>query len=188
MSDDIEQTPLRRAGTTRRFQPVREEAREQNREASRAPEGERLYRRRTKTTDPIGVDPSIIPDGFAYEWKTESVVGKPAISHMNELKENHWAPVPAERHPHMVANPDTERTIRRDGLVLMERPLYLSEEAAAEEYDIAMGEVQKKEQQVGRPSTPAGTMTRDHPSVRRASYLIKEKEPIRRGALRAESE
>lgn len=186
---DLQGTPLRRAGSpTRRHQaPVRAQAREEARDPAREPEGERLYRRRSRTADALHIDPNIIPDGFSYEWKSESIAGKPMASHMNELRENHWAPVPAERHPQLAATGEG-KYIRRDGLVLMERPAYLTDEAVAEDYEIAQGEVMKKEEQVGRPSTPAGTMTRDHPSVRRSSYLVKEREPIRRGALRAESE
>ena len=124
--------------------------------------GERLTRRR-RTSDPLHFDPRIVPPGFSYEWKCDDVMGQPNTTHMIELRENHWKVVPASRHPELAYHGATE--IRRPGLVLMERPKYLTEEAQMEELNEALRPVQQMEQIMY--GTKPGEMTRDHPSVRK---------------------
>lgn len=133
--------------------------------ALRAPaptSGQRLTRRR-RTADPFHIDPSIIPKGWSYEWKRASVHGQPDNEHMINLRENHWTPVPAERHPSLAAAGDS--TIRRQGSMLMERPKYLTDEAQMEDMQAAMAPVQKMEEVMF--GTPANQLPRDHPSVRK---------------------
>ena len=125
-------------------------------------DGKRLKRRR-RVDDKLYINPAIIPEGISYEWKRESVYGKADTDHINNLRDNHWAPVPGDRHPGLV--------LAKDGLRLYERPKYLTDEAKQEDYEIAMGEMKTKERQL--LSTPPGTMTRDHPSVRNNSYIKK---------------
>jgi hypothetical protein len=59
--------------------------------------------------------------------------------------------------------------IEKEGMVLMERPQYLTDEARQEDYDYAMGEVQGVTAQMHH--TPADTFTRDHPSVHRIAKV-----------------
>lgn len=169
--------PIRRAGrpgSARLRAPVREPVREAPRDAS--PQGKRLVRKR-RIDDPFHFNPRIIPDGVSYEWKRMSVYGQQDPEHQVNLRENHWRPVPASRHPELMPDGyDKQGAITRKGMVLMERPAYLTQEARQEDYEIARAEVSRKEQQLG--STPAGTMTRQHPSVERQMMLRKEHAPL----------
>lgn len=134
--------------------------------------GERLTRRR-RTTDPFYIDPRLIKPGWSYEWKRESVHGQPSTEHMINMRENHWKPVPADRHPQLAAAGET--VIRRGGTVLMERPKYLTEEAQMEDIQAALNPVQQLEEVMF--GTKQGEMTRDHPSVRRIAAVNRQYAP-----------
>jgi len=169
--------PIRRAGrpgSARLRAPVREPVREATRDES--VQAKRLVRKR-RIDDPFHFNPRIIPDGVSYEWKRMSVYGQQDPEHQVNLRENHWRPVPASRHPELMPDGyDKAGAIVRKGMVLMERPSYLTQEARQEDYEIARAEVSRKEQQLG--ATPAGTMTRQHPSVERQMMLRKEHVPL----------
>lgn len=131
--------------------------------AVRAPEGERLQRRRTRTENPFDIQPNMVPEGMTYEWKRKYIFNKPDVQHMVAMQDNHWQPVPASRHPYMMPADQQSGCIERDGLVLMERPAYLTAEARQEDYDEARLAVQIKEQQLS--NTPSGHLTRKHGSA-----------------------
>lgn len=135
--------------------------------------GPRLYRRRPDSS-PFNLDRRIIPEGYDYEWKCESIYGRPERVHMNELRENHWVPVPAARHPDM-AEPGDSCIRLPSGEILMERPKYLSEEAHIEQIMEGLAPLQKQEEVLF--GTRPGEMTRNHPSVRRSSYITEQKSP-----------
>lgn len=128
--------------------------------------GQRLTRRR-RTANPLDFDQRIIPAGMSYEWKRESLLGKPDGEHQIALRENHWRPVPAARHPELAQQ--GEEVIRRRDTVLMERPKYLTEEAQMEDLSEAMAPVQAMDEIMY--GTKPGEMTRNHPSVRNASKV-----------------
>lgn len=111
-------------------------------------------------TDEFYVPPDYIPDGWTYEWKAYSVMNEIQSSHIRELERKGWSFVPASRHPDMVAIGDTGNMVLRKGLVLMERPSEIVEEARAIERRRASDQVRAKEAQLA--GTPEGTMTRDH--------------------------
>jgi hypothetical protein len=124
--------------------------------------GEPRLTRKRRTLDPFFVDKRLWPPGMSYEWKAESIYGQPNGTHMIEMRENHWTPVPASRHPELAAAGDT--VIRRGGTILCERPSYLTDEAKFEDIQEAMRPLQAKEELLF--GTPAGQLTRDHSSVR----------------------
>jgi hypothetical protein len=134
--------------------------------------GERLTRRR-RTVDPLYFDQRIVPAGFSYEWKCDDVMGQPNTAHMIGVRENHWVPVPAARHPELAYQGDTQ--IRRPGLVLMQRPKYLTDEAQMEDLGEALKPVQQMDQLMY--GTKPGELTRDHPSVRQASKVRQQWSP-----------
>lgn len=149
---------------------VERTARPNARQASARPpaptSGERLTRRR-RTADPFAFDQRLVPAGISYEWKRESVHGKPDAEHQINLRENHWKPVPASRHPELAFEGDS--VIRRGGTILMERPKYLTEEAQMEDLQGALDPVQQMEETMY--GTKPGEFTRDHPSVRKVSKV-----------------
>lgn len=143
------------------------------REAVVPTNGQRLHRRR-RMNNPLDFPKEIVPPGVSYELKADNVYGRPLNDHQRELRENHWTPVPASRHPELAIGGAS--TIRRGSdMVLMERPKYLTEEARLEEMHIALGAVQGLEEHIY--GAPPGTMTRDHPSVRKSSKIQRDYAP-----------
>ncbi len=178
MSDDIVTSSAERlarpanARTQQRPQPSQREAEAAGGEDA---SGERLVRRRSRVDDKFYIAPGKIPTGWSYEWKRDKVYGMVDVDHQVNLRENHWRPVPASRHPEMMPLGDNG-PITKDGMVLMERPSYLTEDARQEDYDWAMDQVRGKEAQLR--NTPSGQFTRDHPSVDRIARVKRSYGPI----------
>lgn len=103
------------------------------------------------------------PDGWTYEWKRKSVMGQEDPAHMTDLYRKGWEPVPASRHPEMMPSGSTFESIERKGMVLMERPTELVDEARKIGHRRALNQVRSKEQQLA--GTPEGTLSRDDPRV-----------------------
>jgi len=103
------------------------------------------------------------PDGWTYEWKRKSVMGQEDPAHMTDLLRKGWEPVPATRHPEMMPTGNTYESVERKGMILMERPTELVEEARAIGQRRARGQVRAKESQLA--GTPDGTLSRDDPRV-----------------------
>jgi hypothetical protein len=118
-------------------------------------------------TDEFFVDPSIIPEGWSYEWKRHLLLGAEDPSYNVSLAREGWEPVPVARdskHRAMMPMNWTGSHIERKGLILMERPAEIVEEVRAAERRKARDQVRAKEAQLS--GTPDGTLTRDHPSAR----------------------
>jgi len=100
-------------------------------------------------TDEFFVDPTIIPEGW---------------THQIYLARMGWEAVPARRHPGMMPASWSKGTIERKGMILMERPTEVVEEARRIQNKAAKDQVRAKEAQIA--GTPDGTMTRDHAMAR----------------------
>lgn len=111
-------------------------------------------------TDEFYIDPDIIPDGWSYEWKRETVLGQPDPSYQVALAQRGWEPVPASRHPHLVPPGWTGVHILRKGCILMERPKEITDEVRAQDNRRAREQVRQKEAQLG--AAPPGTFERDN--------------------------
>lgn len=105
------------------------------------------------------------PPGWHYEWKRHTIVGWEDTTYQVELRRLGWEPVPADRHPEMMPPNSKSANIERKGMVLMERPLELVEEARSIERRRAIGQVRAKEAQLaGVPD--GGLGHRDHPQAK----------------------
>lgn len=104
------------------------------------------------------------PPGWEYEWKRRTLLGQEDPAYQVQLARMGWDPVPTNRHPEMMPIQGTHATIERKGMVLMQRPAVISDEARAAELRRARNQVRVKEQQLN--AAPDGTLTRDHASVR----------------------
>lgn len=135
--------------------------REAPQRAEARPDTGRLQRTRKRSEDRFFIDKRLIPNGWSWEYKAEKVLGKTDETHMQGLRDNHWKEVEQGKHPGVI--------VRKDGMVLMERPSYLTEDARREDFEEAMTPVRNVQGMVS--NTPRGTMTRDHPTVRNASRL-----------------
>lgn len=98
--------------------------------------------------DKYYIDRRTIPDGWDYEWKTKAVFGEERPAYQVQLERMGWTPVPAERHPSYMPDGGKYSTIERDGMILMERPLELTQEARQIELKKARQQVRHKEAQL----------------------------------------
>ena len=113
--------------------------------------------------DRFYINPATIPDGWSYEWKRKTIWGKEDPAHEVELARKGWEPVPASRHPEMMPKGNWQ-TIERDGMILMERPKVLTDDAHNTNLKSARLQVRAKEAQLNQ--APDGTFERDDPRVR----------------------
>lgn len=120
-------------------------------------------RKRDNHTNIFHIDKADIPDGISREWKREAVFDKPDLSHQMALQENGWEVVQSAGSSKYMPSGYTG-PVRRDGMILMERPIELTREAQAEDLAAAREEVRGMQRQNGQ--APAGHGPRDHPEVR----------------------
>lgn len=112
-----------------------------------------------EAVDKYAIPRDMIPDGWDYEWKRRTVYGKEDPSYQVSIARAGWEEVPADRHPSFMPKGWNGSTIERDGLVLMERPKEISDEARRRDQRNARLQVQQKEAELN--GAPAGTLPRD---------------------------
>lgn len=97
--------------------------------------GQTVTRTRKGGIDQYHIDPSIVPDGWEYQWNAVSVIGNTDIvrSSVLQMESNGWEPVPAERHDGVFLAKGKKGEIVVGGLRLEERPKILCDEARAED-------------------------------------------------------
>lgn len=111
-----------------------------------APQREtRRHKRTDNSRDAFYIPKSVVPKGFTAEWKTVTVHGEAKDpSYMVELEEQGWKPATVDQFPMLVPAGYQGKSILRKGMLLMVRPDYLTEEARAEDLQIAREQVRDK--------------------------------------------
>lgn len=79
--------------------------------------------------DKFYYDRSIQPESMDYEWKRYSCLGQEDRTHQAKMMRHGWVPVPSSRHPETAGEGAGEEPIIIEGLMLMERPIAVSERA-----------------------------------------------------------
>lgn len=110
--------------------------------------------------DKFYINPQLIPDGWSYEYKMYSVLGKVDPSYEVQLRQGGWEPVPLSRHPELMPPGYQGNTILREGQILMERPLVITEMRNKQNIEKARDQVRDKEEQLG--AAPAGQFERSN--------------------------
>lgn len=105
------------------------------------------------------IPPGYIPQGWSYQWIRASTVGKEDPDNLMARAATGWQPVPLSRHRTMMPDSYKGSYIERKGLILMERPLEITEEMRRRDQKIAKQVVRDKEISLGE--TPANTLPRD---------------------------
>lgn len=118
-------------------------------------------------TDEFYIDPRIIPAGWSYEWKRHSTLGAEDPAYQVKLSRDGWDSVPRRRHMEMMPDNYVGNTILRKGMILMERPLEITNESKARDLRVARSQVQQKEAQLS--GAPSGTFERDNKGSKLAS-------------------
>ena len=139
--------------------PMREES-PRERAAKRAAELRGHIGNLDEGTDDFYVPTEYIPDGWSYEWKRKTNVGMEDPAYQVHLARMGWEAVPASRHPSMMPEGNKYQVIERKGMILMERPNEITDEAKDIELRRARNQIRQKEAQLA--SAPEGTLTRDH--------------------------
>ena len=152
---NVEREPLRASGVEAR-EPVHEPVHAESRRTRR--------KKSTVHEDQFYLPIEEIPEGSSYEWKRFSVHGQEDPFYLAGLREQGWEPVNPKRHPNWVPPGYNQPSIIKGGMILMERPLVLTQEAQAEQRQLARQQVREAEQRLGM--TPKGELTREHPEVR----------------------
>ena len=137
-------------------EPEHEEARPAVRTRSR-------MRRVSAMDDPFYIPVEEIPEGSSYEWKRFSNVGAEDPFYIAQMRRQGWEPVDPKRHPTWVPPGYSLPTIIKGGMILMERPIELTQEAQRETRQLAQQQMAEAEQRLGK--TPKDTMTRDFKGV-----------------------
>lgn len=98
--------------------------------------------------DEFYIDPADIPEGWSYEWKRRTVLGAEDPAYQVALARAGWEPVPTSRHPSYMPMGGDYPFIERKGMILMERPLEITDEARNSELRKARMQVRQKEAQL----------------------------------------
>lgn len=114
----------------------------------------------TDGTDEFYIDPAIIPEGWTYEWKRRLVINQEDPSYQVHLARMGWEAVPARRHPQLMPLGSHHQTIERKGMILMERPKEITDEARSIELRRARMQVRAKEEQLA--AAPPGQFERNN--------------------------
>lgn len=128
-------------------------------------DGEVLTRKRTGTSDPFHIEPSMIDPGWTMQWIALSVVGSTEVQGLQDqlfgMLENGWRPVKTGRFPgkFMPAGTPPETHIVRGGQGLYERPVAMTKEAQDEDIHIARQQMMDRDQSLmGRNANVPGAM------------------------------
>jgi hypothetical protein len=147
-------------------------------EDPRAAAARRAAEIRANYSEDDGVDEFKLPPapaGWTYEWKAKAVLGQINHAHMTELYRMGWEEVPTVRHPEEMPLQGNHPVIERKGMVLMQRPTVIVEEARAMQISKAKSQVKFKEEQLNGPPE-GGLGHRDHAQVK--PKISKGYEPI----------
>lgn len=118
-------------------------------------------------TDEFYIPHDMIPEGWTYEWKRKFLLGAEDPSYTVHLARMGWEAVPRDRDAdHMAMMPPSwpHNTIERKGMILMERPSEVVQEARRIDQKRARDQVRAKEAQLA--GAPEGQFGRDHAQVR----------------------
>ena len=99
-------------------------------------------------TDDFFIDPDIVPPGWIYEWKRKTILGAEDPGYIVSTARAGWEAVPTARHPEYMPSQGDYPVIERKGMILMERPKEINEEAKHRELRKARMQVGAKEAQL----------------------------------------
>lgn len=141
----------------------------------------------------VGVDRFWIPpdllkrvrsEGYSWEWKEETVLGQKRSGVAAIQAQVGWEPVMHESYPGVFApqfdadGQPVKGPVRRDGLMLMERPLALTEEAMRDEKRKADEKVGRAKHQYSKIDTGGAPTAEFDATAQRASYIRSSTERV----------
>jgi hypothetical protein len=130
--------------------------------------------------DRLKVPSEVIPEGWSYQWVTDSVLGQPMPQRRARFERRGWRPVPAERHDGMFMPLGFKGEINVDGVVLMERPEEYTRQARKKDAMKAAEQVWVREAQMRGGDMPGVNFDTQHKSVVNKVSKAYERVPIPR--------
>ena len=131
--------------------------------------------------DRLAIPKEDIPEGMDLQWVTSEVFGQPQAQRRAHFEKNGWTPVHGEdfagRFDGRYAPAGAQGEISVEGLVLMARPIEISERAHRRDRATAKEQVQLKEAQLTGGGIPV-SLGPDHPSALRTNKIVKSYERI----------
>lgn len=128
--------------------------------------------------DRLKVPRELIPEGWDYQWITDSILGQPQPQRRARFERRGWRPVPAKRHDGMFMPIGYDGEINVDGVVLMERPIEYTRQARKKEAMKAAEQVYVREAQMRGGDMPGVAFDTQHPSARSATRISKAYERV----------
>jgi hypothetical protein len=112
----------------------------------------RMFRGDNVQIDEFGVNFDAIPSDVSVEWKRFSNVGAEDPFYLARMEQQGWRAVDPREHPDWLSLPPgyDKSVIIKSGLLLMERPKELTEQAIAEREARASRQVKEAEQRLGK--------------------------------------
>jgi hypothetical protein len=114
-------------------------------------DGNPIHRRRNSLSDPFAIPSDLKEPGWDHQWVRVSVHGWEDVDNQVGMQENGWRPISANR-PGWEGRfmpPGYTGAIQKSGLMLMERPMSLTEEARSEEKRIVRDQTEVQRKQFG---------------------------------------
>lgn len=93
---------------------------------------------------------------FDLYWARTSCHGKADNANINELYDNGWRPASPKNYEKVMPDMKDKGAIERDGLMLMERPWKLSQQALDEQYQVAVELREIQSEAFGKRKLPKG--------------------------------
>ena len=124
----------------------------------------------------------LIPEGMAFQWVTDTVLGQSFAQHRASFEKKGWTPVHQEDFDGqlngMFMKKGEQGEIRMTGQVLMARPKELSDRARKRDRRLANEQVQIKEQSLRGGDLPGVSLDTSHPSAIGSNRINKSVERI----------
>lgn len=93
---------------------------------------------------------------FDLQWARVSCHGKADNANINELYDNGWRPASPKNYTKVMPDMKDKATIERDGLMLMERPYILTQQALEEQRSLALELREIQGETFGKRKLPKG--------------------------------
>lgn len=132
---------------------ARTRVKEREPEGVRDRDGNILVRRSFESIDPMELPPEFVAavqaENYSLEWKSEYIYNQQQTTYLSKLMNNgKWSPVLNSRIPGRYPG-EPDEPIRHEGMMLMERPVGLTQQARAEEFSKARDQVNMRQRNWG---------------------------------------
>jgi len=133
------------------------------------------------TPDRLRIKPELIPEGYSFQWVTDSVYGQGVPQHRADFEKRGWTPVHQEdfdgQFDGMFMPKGAQGEIGVEGLVLMARPIEFTIKAERIDHKRAREQVMIKEQALRGGDIPI-TLDARHPSAVSTNRISKSYERL----------